>query len=357
MTTLLKFAFLMCALVFATAQDEILFEEPTVLPGRVSDINPEQDFIMNEEAEGFKPASRQKILESIVTLKAYCDLAYDEAKSFQEMHSAGNTGLVNFVVTFGAKPKKNTKTNVVTAFATAIGESKGRFPIGMGHYLLMHLGKAVFEGKSTLKLTKIKGKNAMVFDNKAMGLETRASYFKRLDVPQMEYLTLVAKVKKASKDADAQAAAAWLASGSKAEYKSFKQKAQDNVHKKEAAYKNDKYMNALKAIKSAWAQSHSLTPMPVAGNKASSTVPALKLPTPEEVDAAAKKAAGAWEKNNDKGAALKAQKQAEKEATAKEKAKEQEEMIKAFTAKVQGQARNYESGSTPMAYSSGYQSS
>merc|ERR1711959_885465 len=116
---------LVCALAFAAAEvgNEVLFEEDfedQVLPGLASDINPEAAFLASEEKHGFKAGSRQKILASIVDLKAYCELAYDKAKSFESLHSSGNTALVNFVVNFG---KKNSKpTNIVTGFAAALGQ-------------------------------------------------------------------------------------------------------------------------------------------------------------------------------------------------------------------------------------------
>merc|ERR1712216_296267 len=76
-------------------------------------------------------------------------------------------------------------------------------------------------------------------------------------------------------------------------------------------------MNSLKAIKSSWKKTHSLGPMPIAGSKAGGAIPAVEVPSKEEVDKAAKKAAQAWVEDNKKAAAEKAQKKAE--AVAKEK--------------------------------------
>merc|ERR1712188_38005 len=171
-----------------------------------------------------------------------------------------------------------------------------------------------------------------------MGLTSTPAYFhQKLSVSQMAYIQLKSQVKKKNKDANAQAAAEWLASGSKAKYKSFQQKEQDSVDKKVQAYKEDVYMNALKAIKKSWETGHSLAPMPVAGSQAGARVPAVTVPDKASVNAAAKKAAAKWLEDNKKKAtrkaAEKAQEKAKKEEEDKIKKKKEDEKKAAAKAK------------------------
>merc|ERR1712188_349560 len=171
-----------------------------------------------------------------------------------------------------------------------------------------------------------------------MGLTSTPAYFhQKLSVSQMAYIQLKSQVKKNNKDANAQAAAEWLASGSKAKYKSFQQKEQDSVEKKVQAYKEDVYMNALKALKKSWETGHSLAPMPVAGSQAGPRVPAVTVPDKASVNAAAKKAAAKWLEDNKKKAtrkaAEKAQEKAKKEEEDKIKKKKEDEKKAAAKAK------------------------
>jgi len=293
---------MMLSFVFASAESYadsdigVLYEERTVFP---SDINPEEDFVADEESQGFKPGSRQEILESIVNLRAYCLLAYDKAKSFADMHPSSNSGLMSFIIAFGKKDTKKQKmSNVVTGFATAIGESKGKFEQGVSHYLLMHLGKAVFEGKKAVARSKVFGEDFAAFEFKKMGLESRPGYFNKIAVRYMPFVALAQKVRSESQHADAQAAAAWLASGGKAKYKSFEDKVQATVAQKAQKYKEDVYMSSLKAIKTSWEKSHALDKMPVAGSVAGASVPAVRIANAAEVAAEALQAAKKWVKEN-----------------------------------------------------------
>lgn len=246
------------------------------------------------------------------------------------MHPSSNSGLMSFILAFGKKDTKKEKmSNIVTGFATAMGESKSKFQQGISHYLLMHLGKAVFEGKNAIVKSNVFGKALVGFEYKTMGLNSRPAYFNKLAVSHGYFLSLAQKVRDESKDANAQAAAAWLASGGKAKYKSFEDKAQANVDTKTNQYKEDVYMNSLKAIQQAWKTDHTLSSMPLAGSIAGASVPAVRTPNQEQVKKAAQKAAEKWVKDNQQGASSSATKAAEQTAVsnaqkAAEKKKEEE---------------------------------
>jgi len=314
---------------YAHVEDILVEETNDQIEGiKMSDINPEEGFLEDSEAKGYKPGSMKKILESIQNLRAYCLLAYDKAIDFKKTNS-GNSALVNFITFFGKPAKKKKPMNIVLGFATAIGKAKGMFSGGINNYLLMHLGKAVFEGKKAVSSRKVSGKSMVRLSAKKMGLMSVPRYFNKLAVPLMKLATTEQEVIEASSDADSQAAAQWLASGSKAKYKSFKEMEEEAVSKKVEHYKNDVYMNALKAIKNSWDNSHSLQPLPISGTKGGAKVPAVKVPSPEDVDKAAKKAAKEWLKRHserkraaEEAAMKKAQELAEKKAAEKKAKKE-----------------------------------
>jgi hypothetical protein len=251
-----------------------------VAPGiKMSDINPEEGFLEDSEAKGYEAGSMKEILKSIQHLRAYCLLAHDKAADLKKTNS-GNSALVNFITFFGKPAKKKNPKNIVLAFANAIGKAKGMFSRGINSYLLMHLGKAVFEGKKALVYTKVSGKSVMRLSAKKMGFTMVPRYFNKLAVPMMKFATKEQEVIEATSDANSQAAAQWLASGSKAKYKSFKEMEEEAVAKKVQSYKDDAYMNALKAIKNSWGNSHSLEPLPISGTKAVGKVPRVQVPSP-----------------------------------------------------------------------------
>jgi len=268
---------------------------------------PEDDFVEMEDA------ALHKTLSAIVSLRAYSKLAIDKAVDFKNDHgSSSDTALVNFVVIFGAKSDKE---NVVSAYADSMGKAKGLFPGGIGAYLLMHLSKAIHDGQDVTTAFNKHGRKVIRLSSKSLGLDSSPDYFQKLAVSQASYIGLRLKVESANSDADAQAAAAWLRSGQKNQYKSFKSRAEDAVEEKKAEYEKELTDEALQGIKDNYAKTGNLEPLPNAGTSGADTVKPLTLPSQKEVDAAAAAAANKWVNDNKEDAAKKQMDSKEEDST------------------------------------------
>jgi len=290
----------------------LLSESPEAQVPEIRLEVPESDFIESlDDAE----ARGHKTLAAIVNLRAYCEVAADKAADFLNSHStSSDTAMVNFVKILG---EKSSKENVVTAYSEAMGEAKGLFDGGIGMYLLSHLSHAITTGVDVTVSYKSGGRTKTRLSHKILGLTTMPRYFDKLAVSQMKFLSAREATAAANQGADAQAAAAWLQSGQKNQYKSFKARADNAIADQKASYEKNLENSALKTIKANFAKSGDLSPLPSGGISGANAVAPLDLPNDEQVAASAKKAASDWlEKNKDVDASKEASKAIESTATA-----------------------------------------
>merc|ERR1711988_135177 len=266
----------------------------------------------------------EKLLASIQELRAYALIARDKAVDFKSMHSSGDTALVNFLIAFGegkaekkdaeavkaankdmalliAEGKINPATapaeqkfNVIVHYAKCMGETRQAFPEGINAYVLEHLDDAVTAGESVMKRYNFGGLQLTGIDSDEIGLNQDAKYLKKLAVPTLKYASEINSVQERSDHADVQAAAIWLLSGEKEQYKSFMDRAKEKVAERTLSHQNTTIESSLKAIQHQFEQSGDLGGLPSAGNSAAAAVPALEVPSDHEIKAAAEADAKQW---------------------------------------------------------------
>lgn len=287
-------------------------------------VVPQADFI--EESVEVSAATK-KVLKAIVGLNAYCTLAYDLAMDFKDTHSmATDTSIVNFVIEYGNP--KNAKKNIVTSYSEAMGTTKGKFPDGVGLYLLEHLHKAIEAGTEVTEAATVASTKRVMMSATALGLNGSPDYFKKLSVSQSEFIGAAMKIEAANSDADAQAAAAWLKKGADGAFKTFSEQAAQEEQEREDQYKEEKYEKALDAIKGEFADSHELSSLPAAGGSGASKVPDFEETPPEEIAANAKAKADEFIKNHaDEDTVSEAADDAEDDVIADGNAKEAKKQI------------------------------
>jgi len=181
-----------------------------------SDLVPEGDWapakssFAQESSQGFKE-NHMSTLENLRSLKAYCIIVKDNARQVRGFNSMKKGPLVQLILRFGLKKKKN----IVREYANIMGKMKREFK-GVNGYVLRYLDQAVVSGKGVVKYSRTKGnygrarKSVASFSFHRVGLVTRPKYFKSLEMPWSMYLQRKAKVNSASSKDDSYAAASWL---------------------------------------------------------------------------------------------------------------------------------------------------
>jgi len=282
--------------VYHDTQDPAIVHETK----EVSFGAPEADFIQLPSAwdEGTPSGD---MLSAIVSLRAYCANAIDAAIDLKDEHISANTALVNFIINFG----QDEAPNLVVAFAKAVGKTRAQFTAGIGDYFLNHISKAILDGKDVISFfnhDEGQGYRVMAqLDSEAMGLEDTPDYLDDLGISASEFSTFKIQLGQASKNADNQAAVMWLESGAKTEYRSFKQQELDASADKVAHYEEERYMQALRAIKFSWGETNDLHPLPNAAGSAANVVVPPTLPSEDEIDHAAAQAAAQWQAEHNTG--------------------------------------------------------
>lgn len=177
------------------------------------------------------------------------------------------------------------------AFAKAMGACVSKFPKGIGNYLLTQLKDTIMAGNSVV----VPGKDGVHLSALHLGLKDKPKYFAELSVGLPDWSTEKVELSKFAHSAEAEAAANWLTSGSNAEYKSFKQQAEDDAQAQQDAYDEERWMHALKGIKGKWRHTKVLKPLPEAGVHSSwEAGPAPAIPDEGQIDAKAAEAAQEW---------------------------------------------------------------
>merc|ERR1711988_1855007 len=252
-------------------------------------------------AQAYKKGGNHKTLANVRALKTYSLAAYDKAVDFKNSHaSLSKQALVDLIIAYG-KPSKKAE-NIVTQYADVTGKLKTVYTAGIGKYLLDHCDKAVVFGSgATVESRNVIGAWVAQFNANSLGLNSPPHYFRTLAVKLSDYQQQKIKVDALSKNADAEAAAAWLMKGTRKKYKSFLARIVAKVKARSEKLWKKVIKSAEKAEKKKWKESKKLHFQPPSGVAGASKEYArlakkLKMPSLSEMKKAAEKLAKQWQK-------------------------------------------------------------
>jgi len=186
--------------------------------------------------------SAAQVLDNIAALKSYAITAIGDAKKLKAAAKTMKFSiLANLLIKLGQVNRKNT----VTEYSDAIGELKAKYRGGFQNYILLHLDHAVTVGKGVVLTKQLDGTGRTskkglyaILDKKAIGLQSQPKYFETLAQRYSAFSAVKVKIDTISRDADHQAAAAWLGAGSKKRYKSFAETIQGKIDAKRSRFEN-----------------------------------------------------------------------------------------------------------------------
>jgi hypothetical protein len=215
------------------------------------------------------------VLDKVRALRAYALAARENAVMLMRQDPK-SAALCKFIVAYGKKGKST--DNIVTKYSEVMGALRQKYHgKGMNNYLLKHLDQAVVFGKGAVSRQKTSSHTYMALEHRHLGLHSTPTYFGRLRVRLAPFLSVKAKVDQQSKNADALAAAAWLAKGTKKKYKSFLGKVVEAWNAKRANHFKAVASRAKGAIRKVFNKAKNagmkkmdlVVPQPPAGMKAS----------------------------------------------------------------------------------------
>merc|ERR1712070_9050 len=186
--------------------------------------------------------SAAQVLDNIAALKSYAITAIGDAK---KLKAAAKTMKFSILANLLIKLGQVNRKNIVTEYSDAIGELKAKYRGGFQNYILLHLDHAVTVGKGVVLTKQLDGTGRTskkglyaILDKKAIGLQSRPKYFETLAQRYSAFSAVKVKIDTISRDADHQAAAAWLGAGSKKRYKSFAETIQGKIDAKRSRFEN-----------------------------------------------------------------------------------------------------------------------
>jgi len=284
-------------------------------------LNPEQ---IHEKAKA-ELSKEDKIVQSLVRLRAFCLGAKDAAKEFLENNGkSAESAFPNFIVAFGQpwvapKPKPvikdgiayppkdfHPKYNVIVAYSKAMGIARGKFGKGINKYVLDSIDSAVYDGKDVITgfiNAHYKNPERVGLDNTMAGLTSRPNYMAKLSTPLEVFDDHYAKETKLADDADVKRAIGLLKSGSKMAYHSFLAEARRAEGLRHAEHHAAKVARSKAAIKAKAANPTTddnfeyVKELSPAGAKANEDVEDIGDKTNAELHKDAQEAAKKWVEN------------------------------------------------------------
>merc|ERR1711907_253948 len=139
-----------------------------------------------------KPAdSNKRILNNIRNLIAFAQGAKEKAYDMTEGHvkvKIRTSPIVRIVLDLAKKSKMK---NIVLRYVHDMERAQADFPMGIGHYVLNHLHRAIIKGKGAVRIRKEGDHYYAKFTHRALGLQALPAYVDTLKVLQHKYITLV----------------------------------------------------------------------------------------------------------------------------------------------------------------------
>merc|ERR1711871_680443 len=139
-----------------------------------------------------KPAdSNKRILNNIRNLIAFAQGAKEKAYDMTEGHvkvKIHTSPIVRIVLDLAKKSKMK---NIVLRYVYDMERAQADFPMGIGHYVLNHLHRAIIKGKGAVRIRKEGDHYYAKLTHRALGLQALPAYVDTLKALQHKYITLV----------------------------------------------------------------------------------------------------------------------------------------------------------------------
>merc|ERR1711904_218844 len=165
------------------AQHEVPEAEFEMIPawGDSEDIN-----LLEKTAD-----SNKRILNNIRNLIAFAQGAKEKAYDMTEGHvkvKIHTSPIVRIVLELAKKSKMK---NIVLRYVHDMEREQADFPIGIGHYVLHHLNRAIIKGKGAVGIRKEGDHYYAKLKHRALGLQALPAYVDKLKVLHHKFASLV----------------------------------------------------------------------------------------------------------------------------------------------------------------------
>merc|ERR1711904_95035 len=135
--------------------------------------------------------ANKRILKNIRDVIAFAQGAKEKAFDMTEGHvkvKIHTSPIVRIVLDLAKKSKMK---NIVLRYVHDMERAQADFPIGIGHYVLHHLNRAIIKGKGDVGIRKEGDHYYAKLKHRALGLQALPAYVDTLKVLQHKYITLV----------------------------------------------------------------------------------------------------------------------------------------------------------------------
>merc|ERR1711907_220998 len=135
--------------------------------------------------------ANKRILKNIRDVIAFAQGAKEKAFDMTEGHvkvKIHTSPIVRIVLDLAKKSKMK---NIVLRYVHDMERAQADFPIGIGHYVLHHLNRAIIKGKGAVGIRKEGDHYYAKLTHRALGLQALPAYVDTLKVLQHKYITLV----------------------------------------------------------------------------------------------------------------------------------------------------------------------
>merc|ERR1712054_725143 len=139
-----------------------------------------------------KPAdSNKRILNNIRNLIAFAQGAMEKAYDITEGHvkvKIHTSPIVRIVLDLAKKSKMK---NIVLRYVHDMERAQADFPMGIGHYVLNHLHRAIIKGKGAVRIRKEGDHYYAKLTHRALGLQALPAYVDKLKELNHKFASLV----------------------------------------------------------------------------------------------------------------------------------------------------------------------
>merc|ERR1711907_561696 len=135
--------------------------------------------------------ANKRILKNIRDVIAFAQGAKEKAFDMTEGHvkvKIHTSPIVRIVLDLAKKSKMK---NIVLRYVHDMERAQADFPMGIGHYVLNHLHRAIIKGKGAVRIRKEGDHYYAKLTHRALGLQALPAYVDTLKVLQHKYITLV----------------------------------------------------------------------------------------------------------------------------------------------------------------------
>lgn len=171
-----------------------------------------------------KVKKKRSTVTNLMNFKAFCMGAKEKADDVLDSWDGGKGGsmsaLLPFIIAYG-KPSKHPFID----YAKQIAKYKAKYPMGISRYVITNLHNSIVNGAGVVDVNKPVGFCSL--RHQAFGLTARPYMLRKVLTTLTKFSELKQKAQKALSGADAKAAAAWLKSGAKTKFKTFKARVED----------------------------------------------------------------------------------------------------------------------------------